>query len=124
MSHNNGSPKSAVEMLCDAVMAGMIEILRERNLVPADPSDAWCDRLAAAARVELKANMDEVLDEWSNAVEAPGLSDGWLKHMMVTQAAGIALEALQSGGFIEPAFPVPAPDAHLESAWEDQFDIG
>ena len=124
MFNSTAQPDSAIKRLADGVLAGMIEILRERNLVPADPSDTWCDRLAAAARDTLKAELDDVLAEWADAVEAPGLSDGWLHHMVITQAAGIALEALIAGGFIEPVVPEQAPDAHLEAAYEDQFDIG
>ena len=124
MFNSTAQPDNAIKRLADGVLAGMIEILRERDLVPADPSDAWCDRLASAAKAGLKSNLDEVLEEWADALEAPGLRDGWLHHMVTTQAAVIALEALRLGGFIEPVVPEQAPDAHLEAAYEDQFDIG
>jgi hypothetical protein len=124
MFNSTAQPDSAIKRLADGVLAGMIEILRDRDLVPADPSDAWCDRLAAAAKAGMKSNLDEVLDEWADAVEAPGLSDGWLHHMVTTQAAGIALEALIAGEFIPaPSEPEQAEDAHLEAAYEDQFYI-
>lgn len=78
---------SAITLLCNKTMEAAARIAAIRGLTP----DAG--ELSEALKTTVKANLDRILTEWKEALEA-NIGEGWLGTMIQAQATELAMEAL------------------------------
>ena len=84
---------TAVTVLCEGTIKAAGAILRSKNIEITD-----YDKLSSDLKVELKANIETVMKEWQEAIDAR-LSEAWLREMMNAQCNQLALNALKIGGW-------------------------
>lgn len=84
---------SAITILCEESIKAFNNIAKQRNANYGDNKDDYA-RASELLKKHLKANLDNVMAEWREALEAR-ISEGWLSVMIKTQANEIALRAIE-----------------------------
>jgi len=88
--------KSAIEILADGSALAAVYILQSRGI---DPKSLNPEEFSASLREVMKDELDAVLQEWKDAVEAR-MGNDFLKYQMNVQCNHIGMLALQKLGLI------------------------
>jgi uncharacterized protein YqgV (UPF0045/DUF77 family) len=79
---------SAVTLLAEATLKAAVHIKIEKKL------DIDAETLSEALKTTIKGNLDEVMTDWKEALEA-NLGNTWLQELMKVQAVELAQKSIE-----------------------------